>query len=167
MKIGRSKQAIVSFVSTLAISLALHGQQAPLETKPVLTLEAARGMVTAAEKEAAKNHWAMVIAIVDDGGNLLILERMNNAHLASIEIAQKKARTSAIFNAPSKVFGDGVAGGTHALLALDVLPFAGGLPIMAKGKQIGSIGVSGGDQDSMDNKVAQAAVDWLEANLRK
>ena len=164
MKTNNLKPVVIALAIALLAQCAVA---APLENKPVLSLEAARGMVAAAEAEATKNHWQMVIAIVDDGGNLLDLERMDGAHLASIGIAQRKAHTAATFGAPSKVFADALAGGSTAMLALDVLPFEGGIPIMVQGKQVGSIGVSGGAQASMDGRVAQAGLDWLSAHYGK
>lgn len=161
MKTNNLKLAVIALAIALAAQSAVA---APLESKPILSLEAARGMVAAAEAAAAKNHWHMVIAIVDDGGNLLILERMDGTHLASIDIAQRKAHTAAIFAAPSKNFSEALAGGNTAMLALGVLPFEGGIPIMVDGKQVGSIGVSGGAQAPMDGQVAQAGLDWLAAH---
>jgi len=156
---NRWKSVLAATVLAVSTSFAL----AAAPTKPVLTLEAAKGVVAAAEKSAMANHWAMTIAILDDGGNLIMLEHMDGANLASITIAQQKAKTSAMFMAPSKVFGDGLAS-TPALQKLDILPFEGGIPLMIDGKQVGAIGVSGGDTADKDGKVAQAGVDWLKSN---
>lgn len=146
-------------------TLASQASSATLSNKPVLTLEVARNMVAAAEKKASENHWEMTIVVLDDGGNLICLERMNDAQLGTIEIAQKKAHTAAFFKSPSKAFGEGLAAGTTALLKLDVLPFEGGIPIVANGRVIGAIGVSGGALATQDGQVAQAGIDWLTSNI--
>jgi glc operon protein GlcG len=158
--------AFAAFILTIAAPLATAAQSAPIGSKPVLSLEAARGMVAAAEKAAVANHWQMVIVVVDDGGNLMLLERMDGAHLASIAIAQQKAKTAATFNTASKDVGDWLTS-SSAVLKLDAFPYEGGIPIMIQGKQVGSIGVSGGDAATMDGKVAQAGIDWLKANTGK
>src|SRR5579871_511501 len=105
-----------------------HG--ADLVTKRALTLETAKSMIAAAEKKAIANHWAMVIAVLDDGGNLFALERMDGAPVGSIEVAQKKANSSFRFKSPTKDFADGLAKGSTALLTLGVVTFEGGIPIL-------------------------------------
>jgi glc operon protein GlcG len=157
------KIVLLGFAVLVAVN---EGRSADLGHKPVLTLEVAKGMAVAAEKQAVKNHWGMVIAILDDGANLLYLERMDEAPIGSVEVAQKKARTSVIFKAPSKVFSDALAKGTTAMLTLGVLPFEGGIPLIVDGKVIGAIGVSGGDMAEQDGQVAQAGVDWFKANAK-
>ena len=87
----------------------------------------------AAETEAAKNNWAVVISIIDSGGNIVMLHRHNNVQLASIEISQGKAKTALKFKRPSKVLDDAISGGGAGLrfLALkDIVPLEGGLPIV-------------------------------------
>jgi glc operon protein GlcG len=152
-----------------ALGLLLTLAPAPaatLGTTRTLTLEVARAIVAAAEKKAAENKWAMVVAVLDDGGNLLQLERMDDAPIGSVEVAQQKAHSSVIFKSPTKDFADGLKQGTTALLKLDVIPFAGGIPIVIDGRIIGAIGVSGGAADSMDAIAAQAGVDWFNANFK-
>ncbi len=132
-----------------------------LAEKKTLTLEIAKQIAAAAEKEAAANHWTMVIAILDDGGNLLYLARMDETQLGSIEVAQLKARTALRFKRPSKAFEEALVGGRMAILGFpDVIPVEGGVPLAVDGKIIGAIGVSGGTSPQ-DSLVAQAAVDAL------
>jgi glc operon protein GlcG len=164
MKIKLGKFAGVGLVVLL---FAQQGKTAPLGNKPTLSLEAARGIVVAAEKAATDNHWAMTIAILDDGGNLLCLDRMDDANLASVTISQQKAHTAVIFKAPSKVFSDALAKGATAMVKLDAFPFEGGIPIVVDGKVVGAIGVSGGDLAEYDGKVAKAGLDWLSANTSR
>ena len=99
--------------STVLFGLLLSGATAlaQLPTKPVLTLEAAKKLAAAAEEEAVKNKWNMVIAIVDDGGNLLYLQRLDGTQTGSIEVALQKAKTAVHFKRPSKALEDAVTGG--------------------------------------------------------
>src|SRR5437867_13413424 len=103
---------------------------AQLADKKAMTLEVAKQMAAAAEKAAAANKWTMVIAILDDGGNLMYLERMDETQIGSIEVAIQKGRSAVTFKRPTKVFEDAVAGGRTALLRLPgAVPVEGGLPI--------------------------------------
>ncbi len=166
-RLGGLRFRSVLFVSTVVMLLFSGVARAQLETKPALDLTAAQGIIAAAEKAAADAHVAVVIAVVDDGGNLMALARMDKAHLGSVEIAERKARTSAFYNVPTKALADGLAAGTTALQKLDILPFAGGMPLMVHGQQVGSVGVSGCDTDTQDAKMAQAGVDWFTAKYVK
>lgn len=133
---------------------------APLEYGHSLTLSEAKLMLEAAEKEAAKNNWPMVIAIVDTGAHLIALHKMDNAQLGSVEIARLKAETSLKFKRPTQAFEAAVAGGgmgTKVLSMPGVAALEGGLPIERHGKIIGAIGVSG-MQSSDDAVVARAAI---------
>ena len=128
-----------------------------------ISLGDAKNAMAAAEAEAAKNGWGVAIAIVDSGANLVMLQRLDNAQLSSGRIAEKKARTAAEFRRPTKVFEDAVAGGG---IGLRVLSFGasvaeGGVPIVAGGKVIGAIGVSGA-QSHQDAQVAQAGADAVK-----
>jgi glc operon protein GlcG len=141
--------------------------ESPLLTeKKTLTLDAAKKVAEAAEVYARRNSWSVVIAIMDDGGNPVYLERMDGAPIGSVMVAQHKARTSVIFKAPTAVFEGALASGLTSLLKLDVLPFAGGVPIMVSGAIVGAIGVSGCDMSTQDGEVAQAGADWLANALR-
>ena len=148
----------------LALSLAAGvAAAAQLADKKALTLELAKQMALAAEKEASGNKWTMVIAVLDDGGNLLYLERMDETQIGSIEVAIQKARSALAFKRPTKAFEDAVAGGRVAVLKLPgAMPIEGGVPILVDGKVIGAIGVSGGTSQQ-DGLVAKAGADALAA----
>src|SRR2546427_2050305 len=146
--------------STVLFGLLLSGATAlaQLPTKPILTLEAAKKLAAAAEEEAVKNKWNMVIAIVDDGGNLLYLQRLDGTQTGSIDVALQKAKTAVHFKRPSKALEDAVTGGRTVVLALGAMPIEGGLPLMVDDKLIGAIGVSGATAQQ-DGQVAKAGAD--------
>jgi uncharacterized protein GlcG (DUF336 family) len=115
-----------------------------LPTKEVLTLRVAKAIADAAEAEASRRGAPVVIAVVDDGGSLLVLHRLDDTQVASVEVGIAKARTAAIFRRPSKVFEDQVKNGRVAALGLPgAAPLQGGVPIIHRGAVIGAIGVSG------------------------
>jgi len=133
-------------ITILIISIITAAYAAAAETplKPVLTLGTARVALEAAEKEAARRGATVVIAVVDDGGNLILLERLDDTQVASVDVGIGKARTAAIFRRPSKVFEDQIREGRVAALALPgATPLQGGIPIIIDGKVVGAIGVSG------------------------
>ena len=154
--------------SSVLFGLLLSGATAlaQLPTKPVLTLEAAKKLAAAAEEEAVKNKWNMVIAIVDDGGNLLYLQRLDGTQTGSIDVALQKAKTAVHFKRPSKALEDAVTGGRTVVLALGAMPIEGGLPLMVDDKLIGAIGVSGATAQQ-DGQVAKAGADALAKVLGK
>ncbi len=151
---------------TLAIcclSVAAETARAQLIEKKTISLAAAKKMAAAAEAEATKNNWTMVISVLDDGGNLVDLERMDGTQLGSIEVSQGKARTALQFKRPSKVFQDLVDKDQPHLVTLDhVTAVQGGLPIVMEGKVIGAIGASGGTS-AQDEQCAQAGLNTLVA----
>lgn len=137
---------------------------ATIEYGPPIALEDAKRVIDAAEREARDNGWAMVVAVVDGAGQLVALHRMDHALPPSVEVALAKARTSAGFKVPSKVFEDDLATGGlhHRLLALPgVCPLEGGLPLLRDGRIIGAIGVSG-ETSAQDGLVAAAGARRLE-----
>ncbi|MES1257908.1 MAG: heme-binding protein [Acidobacteriota bacterium] len=148
--------------AALAVSVlcpAMPG--AELAGKKALTLEIAKQIAAAAENFAAKNKWTMVITVVDDGGNVMFLERMDETQLGSIDVAIEKAKSAVNFKRPTKVFEDAVAGGRNAILKLPgALPVEGGIPLMVDGKLLGAIGVSGGTS-AQDGQAATAGVEAL------
>ena len=147
------------FAATVLAGSHLFG--ADLATKKSMTLEVAKQIAAAAEVEAKKNNWTVVIAIVDDGANLVYLQKADETQIGSIEIAQDKAKTAVRFKRPSKALEDAVAGGRNAVLKLTgALPIEGGIPLLDGGKIIGAIGVSG-VQSSQDGQIAQAGVNAL------
>jgi len=123
---------------------------------PSITLEQARKVSAAAQTEALRNGWRMVVAIMDAGGHLVLLERMDNGQFGSVQVAQDKARSAVAFRRPTKAFHDMVAAGgegVRMLVMSGAVPIDGGLPILAGGVVIGGIGLSGGTS-AQDGQVA-------------
>jgi uncharacterized protein GlcG (DUF336 family) len=132
-----------------------------LPTKEVLTLRAAKAIAEAAEAEAQRRGSTVVVAVVDDGGHLLVLHRLDDTQVASVEVGIAKARTAAIFRRPSKVFEEQVRNGRVAALGLPgAAPLQGGLPIIHRGRVIGAIGVSGNTPQE-DEDIAKAGASVL------
>jgi uncharacterized protein GlcG (DUF336 family) len=127
-----------------------------------ITIDAARKAMAAAEAEAIKNTWGVAIAIVDSGGNLVMLHRLDNAQLSATRIAEAKARTAVEFRRPTKALEDAVAGGGAGLrvLTFGASVAEGGVPIVAGGRIVGGIGVSG-VASHQDAQVAQAGADAI------
>jgi len=150
-------------ILTVAIMLALAagGRAQQLTEKKALNLAVAKTIAAAAESEAAKNKFTMVICILDDGGNLMYLEKMDDTQIGSIDVAQAKAHSAIAFKRPTKAFSEALAGGNSGILKLPgAIPVEGGLPLMADGKIIGAIGVSGGTSQQ-DGSVAAVGVEAL------
>lgn len=124
----------------------------------VLSVEDARRIAAAARGEAEKNGWAVVIAVVDDGGHLMYLERMDGCQKASSRIAEAKGRTAILFKRPTKAIEDVVLEGRTVMMVLPgAVPIEGGLPLTKDGVFLGAIGVSG-VQSFQDGIVARAGV---------
>ena len=152
--------AVFSFVA-LCLPLATLAQ-ATLYGPPI-ALEVARKVAAGAAAEAKKNNFTMAIAIVDNGGTLTYFEKIDGTQLGSVDIAVSKARSANAFKRPTKVFEDAVVAGRNVVLALPgVLPLEGGVPLVADGKVIGAIGVSGGSAPQ-DGQVAAAGAGALAA----
>lgn len=129
-----------------------------------INLEQARKAAVAADAEARKNNWPMAIAVVDTAGQLVYFQRADNTQTASVQVAQDKAVSSAMFRRPSKAFQDVVAGGGAGLRILGLRgasPVEGGIPIVVDGKIIGAIGVSGATSEQ-DGQCAKAGVDAVK-----
>src|SRR6266536_3987205 len=140
--------------------------QAQLPTKQVLTLEAAKKIAAASEAEAKKRGATVVIAVVDDAGYLLVLERLDDTQVAIVDVGIAKARTAAIFRRPSKVFEDQIRDGRVAALALTgATPLQGGVPIFVEGKIVGAIGVSGNSPQE-DEDIAKAGAVSASAAIK-
>ena len=122
----------------------------------------AHAIVTAAKLEAAKNNWKVSIAVVDESGYLLHLERMDGATLASPEIATLKARTSALARVPTKFLEDMTKERAATLMFPGRLPVQGGLPVMYEGECVGAVGVSG-VKSPEDEQIASAGLAALSA----
>jgi glc operon protein GlcG len=125
---------------------------------PSITLAQAKQVAQAALAPASANGWTMVIAIVDPGGHLVYLEKMDETQVGSVEIAVSKARSAALFKRPTKMFQERLARGGDGLLVLQlkgVIPVEGGVPIIVDGNLIGALGVSGGS--SAEDEACAAA----------
>jgi glc operon protein GlcG len=130
--------------------------QAQLVEKTALTLDGAKTIMAAAEAKARVDGAQVVIAIVDEGGSLLLLERLDDTQVASVNVGIDKARTAAIYRRPSKVFEDQVKNGRVSALALHgAVALQGGVPIIVNGNVIGAIGVSG-ETPQLDEDIAIA-----------
>jgi len=133
-----------------------------LNEKPALTLATARKIIAAAEAEALKQKWPVVIAVVDDGGHLVCLHRLDNAQFASVEIAIQKAKAAVAFKRPTKEWEKMLAEGQQRVLNLPgVLASEGGVPLTWRGQIVGAIGVSG-VKPSEDGQVAHTGAGILE-----
>ena len=130
-----------------------------MKTKHTLTADDARAIAAAAEAEAVKNNWAVTLAIVDDGGHLLWLQRLDGAAPISAEIAPAKARTAALGRRESKVYEDMINGGRVSFLSAPALHgmLEGGVPILVDGQCVGAVGVSG-VKSTEDAQIARAGI---------
>ncbi len=130
-----------------------------MKSKPILSLEDTRRMAAAAEAEALKNSWAVSIAIVDDGGHLLWLQRLDGAAPISSHIAPAKARTSALGRRESRIYEESINQGRMAFLSAPTLEgmLEGGVPVMVDGHCVGAVGVSG-VKSTEDAQVARAGI---------
>jgi glc operon protein GlcG len=122
-----------------------------------VSLDRAEAVIHAAVAEAKRRNWKMNVAVVDSGGNLVAFQRMDGAMLASIQIAEHKARAAASFRRPTKIFEDGInLMHLNYLLAFDgIIASRGGIPLIDQGAIVGAIGCSGGT-DSQDEIVSEA-----------
>src|SRR3954451_25223847 len=129
---------------------------------PSISLDRAEAVIHAAVAEAKKRNWKMNVAVADSAGNLVAFQRMDGAMLASIQIAEHKARAAVTFRRPTKIFEDGVnLMHLNYLLAFDgVIASRGGIPLIDEGVIIGGIGVSGGT-DSQDEVVSNAGAELI------
>jgi uncharacterized protein GlcG (DUF336 family) len=165
------KKAWSLLLSTVLVLLAASvGAQQPAAPPPPpaygspISLDMAKKVMAGAEAEAKKNNWNVVIAILDSGGNVVALHRMDGAQFGSIEVAREKAYSAVAFRRPTKVFEDAVGQGGANLRLLRLSGASvldGGLPIVVDGKIVGGIGVSGvtGAQDA---QIGKAGVDSLK-----
>ena len=129
-----------------------------------VTLDQARKAAAGADAEAKKNNWPVAIAIVDTAGNLVYFQRTDNTQTASMQVAQDKAVSAAVYRRPTKAFQDAIAGGGAGLRVLSLgraSAVEGGLPIAMDGKIIGAIGVSGVTSEQ-DGQIAKAGVDAMK-----
>jgi uncharacterized protein GlcG (DUF336 family) len=163
--------SVLALASLLAVGASQAQQPAPA-TNPLdnvpekmpfdvpygapITLDRAEAVITAALGESKNRNWKLICSVVDSGGNLVSFKRMDNAQIASIDIAIHKARTAAKFRRETKVFEENIQKGFNYLITLDdVIGSRGGIPLVEGGKIIGAIGCSGGT-GSQDEVVAKA-----------
>ncbi len=128
-----------------------------MKTRYALTMEDARAIALAAENEARKNGWAVTIAVCDDGGHLLWLQRLDGAHAMSAQLAPDKARACVLARKPGKALEEMINGGRYAALSMPIVPLEGGEMVIVEGDVIGGVGVSGA-LASQDAQVARAGV---------
>ena len=132
-----------------------------MTNKPILTLEDAKRVAVAAETEACTNEWKVVIAVVDDGGHLLYLQRSHDTQFGSVETAIAKAHAAVAFQRPTKASEDAVLSGRLIHLALPgVIPAEGGVPLLRDGVVVGGLGISG-VRSFQDGQIAQAGMNAL------
>ena len=157
-------KTIKLFTVILLACFTAHVAPAQMAYGPSVTLDQARKVFSAAEAEAKKNNWNVVIAIVDTGGHLVLMQRMDNTQFGSVEVARQKAWSASAFRRPTKAFQDMLAAGGEGLRILKVegaIPVEGGVPIVVDGKIVGAVGVSG-VTSAQDGQIAQAGVDALK-----
>jgi glc operon protein GlcG len=158
MKYSRYILALTLFASPLL--------RAELPSKPYLTLDAARKVAAAAEAEANRRHAGVVIVVVDEGGHMLVLNRLDDTQVASVDVGIGKARTAAIFRRPSRDFEEQIKTGRVAALALPgSTPLQGGIPLSVNGRVIGAIGVSG-QTPQEDEDIAKAGAAAFAASQK-
>ena len=135
-----------------------------MDSKPFLQMQDARVMAAAAEAEAAANGWHVTIAVVDDGGHLLWLQRMDGAAPISAHIAPAKARTAAIGRRESRIYEESINQGRYAFLSAPTLEgmLEGGVPVLVEGQCLGAVGVSG-VKSQQDAQIARAGIAALKA----
>lgn len=160
MRLQRLVSLVVGTALVLGVSIASAQQPAPAAPPPPpplygppITLE-----------QAKKNNWHVVMVVLDSGGNLVMLQRMDGAPLGSIEVAKEKAYSAVAFRRPTKAFDDALAQGGNNLRILRLpgaSPVEGGIPIVVDGKLIGAVGVSG-MLSSQDAQIGRAGIDNLK-----
>jgi glc operon protein GlcG len=171
MRMQRLVSLVVGTVLILGASIASAQQPAPAAAPPPpppygppITLEQAKKVMVGAEAEAKKNSWNVVMVVLDSGGNLVMLQRMDGAQFGSIEVAKDKAYSAVAFRRPTKAFDDALAQGGANLRILKLsgaAPLEGGIPIVVDGKLIGAVGVSG-VTSAQDAQIGRAGIDNLK-----
>jgi len=151
------------FAGLVLTASPLSAQQTPPPYGAPIALDVAKKIMAAAEAEAVKNNWQVVITIIDSGGHMVMMQKFDNTQLASISAAEGKAQTALAFKLPSKALEDAITAGgagTRLLALKNIAPFEGGFPILIDGKIVGAIGVSGGlsAHDAQVGRAGLAAV---------
>lgn len=148
----------------IVLLLGASSAQAQLRATKSLTLDGAKNIAEAAEAEAKKNNWSMVVAIVDASGGLVLFHKADGTRPSNVEFALAKARTAARFQRATKALDSAVTAGRIQYLAADALPIEGGVPIVVDGQVIGAVGVSGGTS-AQDAQVASIGIAALKMNV--
>src|SRR5262245_60383583 len=160
-----AKLVAVLIVVSVVLAAGLASAQAPPPYGAPITLDQAKKAMAAAEAEAKKNNWPVVIVIVDSGGHLVMMQRLDSTQFASIDIARQKAYTAVAARRPTKAFQDliGQGGPNLRLLKLpeNLTVLEGGVPVVVDGKIVGAVGVSG-VTSQQDAQVATAGADALK-----
>jgi glc operon protein GlcG len=164
-------KTLMSLVIALVLTAGVAAAQQPAAPAPAppmpygmpINLEQAKKVMAGAEAEAKKNNWPVAIVILDSGGQMVMMQRLDNTQWGSVDIAKEKARTAVALRRPTKVLQDGIAQGGVNLrfLSTGFSTLEGGIPIVHEGKIIGSIGVSG-VTSQQDAQTAQAGHDALK-----
>lgn len=142
----------------MAMALLAASTSAQVADKKALTLEGAKKVVEAAAAEAKRSNAGGAIAVVDDGGHLILLERLDNTFPAAAIVATEKARTAATFRKDTRTFEDAIKNGRTSLVAVSAMtPLQGGVPIMVDGQVVGAVGVSGAANAQQDEDIAKVA----------
>jgi glc operon protein GlcG len=149
-------KAMGSALAVLMLASTTVSADVAVTTKKSLTLEGAKRAIAAAVAEARKNNATGVVAVVDDGGNLMALERLDGTFAAGANVSIGKARTAVLFKKPTKFFEDVIAKGRTAMVTVDFTPLQGGIPILVDGQVLGGIGVSGASSAQQDEELALA-----------
>jgi glc operon protein GlcG len=163
MKMQWLTSLIVTMAVVLTAAAATAQAPAPPEYGAPITIEQAKKIMAGAEAEATKNKWPVVITILDSGGNVVMVHRLDNAQWGSVDIAKEKARASVALRRPTKALQDLIAqgGANLRLLNIGYSVLEGGIPIVVGGKIVGGIGVSG-VTSQQDAQIAQAGIDALK-----
>jgi len=148
--------AVSCLIAVILSTAAVSAQAQVIQSKKVLTLEGAKVAAAAAAAEAKKGNEGASIAIVDDGGNLMYLERIQPTFPMGSTISTEKARTAALFQKPTKILEDAIVGGRTPLLNAWSAPLNGGEPIVVENQVVGAIGVSGASSAARDAVIALA-----------
>jgi len=151
----------------LLLSLGAADAGAQVAQKRSLTLEGARNVIAAATAYARTKAGTGVIAVVDDGGNLIAVERLDGTFAAGANISIGKARTAVLFKRPTKVFEDIIRNGRTPMLAVDFTPLQGGVPIVVEGEVVGGVGVSGAASAAEDEELAIAGAAAVSGVVRQ
>ena len=169
MRMERLVSLVVGTVLVFGASMVSAQQPAAAPPPPPpygspITLEQAKKVMVGAEAEAKKNSWNVCMVVLDSGGNIVMVQRMDGAQFGSIEVAREKAYSAVAFRRPTKAFEDALGQGGVNLRILKLpgaSPLEGGLPIVVDGKLIGAVGVSG-VTSAQDAQIGRAGIDSLK-----